>query len=69
MEKVKNKSYILRSMPTLDSKTLPDSTTCTFLAEGSGEAAKGNMNIYISNILLKCMLKIAMNNNHYYLQI
>ena len=41
MEKDKSSGYVLTSKATLDSKTLPDSTTCTLLAEKSGEVVKG----------------------------
>ena len=36
----KNGVGVLSSKPTMDSKTLPDSTTCSFLAEGNGGALK-----------------------------
>ena len=43
MERHKNKAYILASKQALDSKALPDSTTCTFLSEGSGDVPKGRL--------------------------
>ena len=36
----KNGVGVLSSKPTMDSKTLPDSTTCSFLAEGNGRTLK-----------------------------
>ena len=53
MEKDKINGYVLTSKATLDSKTLPDSTTCTLLAEKSGEVVKGkNQLMHILIIIL-----------------
>ena len=44
MEKHKNNGLgVLSSKAAMDSKTLPDSTTCTFLAEGGGNTQKGTI--------------------------
>ena len=42
----RNGAGVLSSKATMDSKTLPDSTTCTFLAEGNGSGLKGKINLY-----------------------
>ena len=44
----RNGAGVLSSKATMDSKTLPDSTTCTFLAEGNGSGLKGKINSYNS---------------------
>ena len=41
MEKHKNKTCAIAPKVNMDSKTLPDSTTCTLLVERNGEALKG----------------------------
>ena len=41
MEKHKNKTYVIAPKVNMDSKTLPDSTTCTLLVERNGEVLKG----------------------------
>ena len=41
----KNDVGVLSSKPTMDSKTLPDSTTCSFLAEGNGRTLKSGQSL------------------------
>ena len=41
----KNGVGVLSAKPTMDSKTLPDSTTCSFLAEGNGRTLKTGQNL------------------------
>ena len=48
----RNGAGVLSSKATMDSKTLPDSTTCTFLAEGNGAVLKGK--IYSDNNYFCC---------------